>query len=92
MSKLRTDNHSRQWSDPANEDEFVMQKRNWDSDTPRILSGFPAKSSATHVNPQTIFLWMLDHWIWAHKMKADGGPEWPTLKETRADISLSNPR
>ena len=85
------DNHSRQWSDPVDEDEAVMRKRNWDSETQRILWGFPAKSPAAHVNLQTIFLGMLDHWIQTNKVKVDGGPEWPTLKETRADISLPNP-
>ena len=44
------------------------------------------------MNLQIVFLGMLDHWIHTNKVKADGGPEWPTLKETRANISLSNPR
>ena len=91
MRKLTTDNHSRQWSDPADEDEAVMRKMNCDSETQRILWGFPAKSPAAHVNLQIVLLEMLDHRIWMNKVKFDGGPEWPTLKETRADISLSNP-
>ena len=81
-----------QWSDPANEDEAVMRKRNWDSETQQILWGFLAKSPAAHVNPQIVFLRTLDHWIRTNKVKVDGGPECPTLKETRAYISLSNPR
>ena len=86
------DNHSRQWSDPADEDEVVMLKRNWDSKTQPILWGFPAKSPAAHAKLQIVFLGMLDHWIQTNKVKVDSGPEWPTLKETRADISPSNPR
>ena len=69
-----------------------MQKIDWDSKTPRILRGFPAKSLTAHMNLQIIFLGMLDHWIQTNKVKADGGPEWPTLKETRVDISSLNPR
>ena len=92
MSKLRSDNHSRQWSDPADEDEAVTRKRNWDSETQRILWGFLAKSLSAHMNLQIVFLGMLDHQIRTNKVRADGGPEWPTLKETRANISLSNPR
>ena len=61
MNKLRTDNHSRQWSDPADEDEAVMQKRNWDSKTQQILRGFLAKSPVAHVNLQIVLLGMLDH-------------------------------
>ena len=62
------------------------------SKTQRILWGFPTKSPSVHVNLQIVFLGVLDHWIRTHKVKADGGPEWPTLKETRADIPLENPR
>ena len=89
MSKMKTDNHSRQWSDPVDEDEAIMRKRNWDSEIQRIL---PAKSLATNLNLQIVFLGMLDHWIHTNKVKVDGGPEWPTLKETRANISMLNPR
>ena len=55
--------------------------------------GFPAKSpSYTRVAANNLLVDAKSMCMNEIRMKADGGPEWPTSKETRANISLPNPR
>ena len=92
MRNLMADSHSMPWNKLAEKKEADMRKKYWVLWSQRILLRFPNYFQLQNVDLQIILLSVLDPWILMYTMNAVDKPGWSLLKETRADISLSNPR